>query len=116
MPDKKDLRNNLFSQAIALDKRLIEINGEKYEIRQPTIAQRNEITIRCQQGDHIIDGLAYQLWGVIMFTYNPDTNERVFEDTDYEQLANMPTGSFVDVIAQSILEVSNVDISEAKKP
>ena len=115
MPDKKDLRNNLFSQAIALDKRLIEINGEKYEIRQPTIAQRNEITSRCRQGDNF-DGLAYQVWGVIMFTYNPDTNERVFEDTDYEQLANMPTGSFVDVIGESIIELSNVDISEAKKP
>lgn len=111
----KNLRDNLFSKAINLDKRIIEINGDKFEIRQPTIAQRNEITNRCRQGDNF-DGLAYQIWGVIMFTYDPETNARVFEDTDYEQLANMPTGSFVDVIGEAIVELSNVDISDAKKP
>ena len=122
-----ELRNKLRAVTIGAVKKprskVLEINGEKLEVRQPTIKQRDDLRSKCidriplDNGDFEmkLDSIAYQIWGVILFTYIPGTNERVFENADFDLMANSFTGSFVDDLYEVFVELSNVDIKHEKK-
>ncbi len=122
-----ELRNKLRTATIGAVKkprsRVIEINGEKLEVRQPTIKQRDALRDKCvdkiplDNGDFEmkLNSIAYQIWGVILFTYIPGTNEKVFEAADFDIMANSFTGSFVDDLYEVFVELSNVDIKHEKK-
>jgi len=104
--------------------RIVEVGGgQKIEVRQPTIKQRNDLRELCVSkvplgnGDFEMthDGVAYQVWGVIRFCYAPGTDERIYDDADYDTLANQPSGGFMDTLFEMFVSISNVDVDVEKK-
>lgn len=94
-------------------KKIVKFNGEEFEVRQPSNAIRSQILAKSKiisrdQTEEIDIG-AMQVWGVIQLTYVPGTDERVFEEADYETLANEPTGGIVDTLSPVITEFLNVE-------
>ena len=88
----------------------IEINGVKFEIVQPLVKDREEIADKA-------DGNQTKLliYAVIAMTVVPGTDEKVFEDSDYETFRNQAVGGVLDNIAEKVLAFLNVE-KDTKKP
>lgn len=93
---------------------IVNYGGVKVEIRQPTVKERHELTKRGMT-DGEFDFLKYQIWGVILFSYVPNTKERVFEEGDFDALANQTSGAAADKLFEAWNTLSNVDIENEKK-
>ena len=97
---------------------LVEYDGEKFEIRQPTIKARSELREKCTtiSDDGVqFDMFEFLVWAVIHNTYVPDTQYRVFEDTDYEALVQNPIGGFMDQFSEVAAKLVNVETASKKK-
>jgi len=95
---------------------IVEIDGETFIVRQPTVAQRSDILKRSKAntGDtERVDIGEMQVWAVIHCTYTPE-GEQVFEEADYDALKNQPTGGFVDQLGAAALRLMNVAAVDAK--
>ena len=95
---------------------IVEIDGEKFVVRQPTVAQRSDIFKKCKANTgetEQVDIGEMQVWAVIHCTYTPE-GEQVFEEADYEALCNQPTGGFVDALGAAALRLMNEASVEAK--
>lgn len=119
MNNKERLRIATLGQPTNFKKEIVEINGEKFEVRQPSIAARAELRIKCMDTDNFgkpqFNSFKFMLWSVIANTFVPDTNDKVFEDTDYDVLISQPSGGFVDTLTEAAMRMSNVEVSSAKK-
>lgn len=96
---------------------LVTIDGETFEVRQPSVAERSKIVkqAKVQTGDtERMDMAELQIWATILLTYVPGTEERVFEDGDYDALAAQPAGGFVDEISKVALQLMNLGDGAAK--
>lgn len=97
-------------------------DGTKVEIRQPTVGQRSEIRSKSMtvmpNAEMRADMMQFTLWMVILQSYVPGTDERVFEEADYDEIAAVPSGDWVDNLTAIALELSNAEVGEeeAKKP
>lgn len=94
----------------------VEIDGETFVVRQPTVAERSFILRKsgANTGNaEQVEISEMQVWAVIKCVYSPE-GERVFEDADYEALSNAPTGGFVDQLAAVALRLMNVAVTDAK--
>ena len=107
MSVRDNIRKATVGKATNFRKEVVEYNGEKVELRQPSIKVRNELFKRSSKND-TFDMSDFLVWSTIYSAYVPNTNERVFEETDYDTLIEMPTGSFVDEFADKIAELMNV--------
>lgn len=115
---KDNIRAATLGKSVKPRKISVAINGEHVEVRQPTLRQRNDLRDKCMvsQDDTLVaDAVLYQIWGVILFCYVPGTDERVFDEGDFDSLANQPSGSFVDDLFEAFIDLSSVDISNEKK-
>lgn len=98
-------------------KEIVEVNGKELEVRQPSVADRDKLIERCKPaGSDDISWTDFMIWNVILNTYVPGTNERVFEDGDYESLRNQPTNSFLDEIANVANRLAGAENDSVKKP
>ncbi len=113
--DKKKLRELTLGSKPVFQKEIVEHNGGKFEVRQPTIRKRSEMRLQCQDENGGFNMLKFLLWGVIENTYVPDTDELVFDAADYDSLAAEPTGSYVDILSEAAGRLLNVDGAEVKK-
>lgn len=100
----------------------VEFEGVKYEIRAPTVKARGKIFERAgmtetdPKAKAKRDAAALQLFAVITCTFVPGTDERVFDDGDYEQLANEPAGGIADVLGTEAVKLLNASMDrEAAK-
>ena len=117
---EQSLRDRLRAKTLGMTSKrkeeIVEIDGETFVVKQPTVAQRSEILKRgkANTGDaERIDIGEMQIWAVIHCTYTPE-GEQVFEPADYEVLKNAPTGSFVDKLAAVAMRLMNAAVEEAK--
>ena len=85
------------------------------EVRQPTPRQRQDYLEKCRDEDYTVDSLKMQLYGVIDFTYVPGTDEKVYDEADFDAMANSGLGSFIDKISEVFVELCNTDHKNAKK-
>jgi len=112
------LRTSTLGAKTPFKKEIIEYDGNEYEIRQPTIRDRSELIDKCSKidmmGNSKIDNMEFALWCVIRNTYVPNTNERVFDDQDYDVLSKMPTHCFVDHFSDVATRMLNVEIDKKK--
>lgn len=127
MADKKNnqsMRDKIRQKTIGAKKqfksKIVEIDDHlKIEVRQPSIAKRGKIMkkSKAQTGDvEKIDLAELQVWGTILCCYEPDTNNRIFDESDYNSLKNMPGGGWADDIFTAVSEVINVeDVDQTKK-
>lgn len=95
--------------------KVVEYKGGKYELRQPSLAARRDIFARCGNSDGSIDMMTSLVWMVIYCTYVPDTDEKVYDESDFDGLMAKPTGSFVDTFGEMISALLNADVATAKK-
>lgn len=98
---------------------VVEVNGVSVAVKQPSVGEREDMfaAIDADAGSSAVDyAKMFKLmtWGVIKLTYVPDTNERVFDDADYDELMNQPTNDWVDQLGETVLEVLNVEADQGK--
>lgn len=81
--ERDRIRGKVFGSTPNFD--TVEFNGSKIEIRQPTLGEIFQIQ---QAGaDDILQSTITML---IKYCFVPGTNERVFEEADRDQLAQLP--------------------------
>ena len=120
---RKKLRDKTVGGKSKLRSIVKEFDGEKFEIKQPTVATRGRIMKECKvpltdDEDEMASKIDYsemQVWAVIYCTFVPGTNERVFTEADADLLRNQPAGSFVDEFAAEAMDLMNVAPEEAAK-
>lgn len=83
--------------------------GEKMEVRQPTLIQIHKMG-KFASSDK--PGVAR---AIIEYCYVPGTNEKVFEDTDLDQIASLPTGQWLNDFNTILEKLTGQDIKEAEK-
>ncbi|AHX01190.1 hypothetical protein M316_0125 [Nitrincola phage 1M3-16] len=92
--------------------KIFNYEGVDVEFRQPSIKAKKILIERSKGKDGEFDMVNFLVWAVIANTYVPETNELVFDDTDYDVLVEQPTGSFVDKFGAEIAELMNEEDSK----
>lgn len=81
-------------------KRVVEANGQEFELREPTERQRRRIQknsrAKVEQAEDgsvsaTMDIAEMRVWCVIELTYIPGTNTHIFKEADHEVLMGQPT-------------------------
>ena len=113
MRDK--IRAATIGQSQSFRSEIVKVNDVEIEVRQLTIKERSDVvkTFTDQKGDK--DPLKMQIHEIIASCYVPNTNEKVFEDTDFEAMVSCYAGSYLDALYSSILELQTYSIEDAKK-
>ena len=115
-PSRDSIRSSILGKKPKFAKEIVEYKNNRYEIRQPTLRARREIMNRCTGNDGTIDMMSALIYLCIYNTYIADTDERVFEESDYEALLEEPTGGFIDEISIIASSLMNLEASaKAKK-
>lgn len=110
------MRANTLGAKRDFKKEIVTIEGIEYEVRQPTLRERSDLRKRCSSisGETMkFDIFEFLIWAVIGFTYVPNTDEKVFEETDYDALSDLPAGGWFDELSEVASKLTNVD---SKKP
>lgn len=120
MPDKQQsardrIRSATLGKSNKLQSRTVTANGEQIELRQPTVKVRNELLQAAKTPDGDVDFNDFLLRGVIQCAYVPGTKERIYEDEDYDVLAEQPTNSFVDDCSEELMSLLNVTPGDVEK-
>lgn len=115
--ERDAIRTALFSGAPQFRSEVVKINGVEVEVRQPSIRVRRELFNKCTDAQGNIDANEFLVWSIIKNTYKPGTRAtRVFEEGDYEQLMNQPTGGWVDQLIDAMSRLSNPEASGKESP
>lgn len=87
----------------------VEVNGETFMVKQPSVAERKELfdAVRDDNGNYDLHEAL--IWSVIKLVYTPDGDERVFDEADYEAMMSEPTGGWVDQLAEHVGDVMYVE-------
>lgn len=110
MSVRDKLRSKTVGAAKNFRKQIETVDGEDFEVRQLSVRDRMDVYNKATKNS-VLDPLQFQIWAVISTVFVPGTDERVFEDTDYESLVKQPTGSFVDKLSEVAVSMLG---SEAK--
>ena len=86
-------------------KSVMDFDGNSVEFRSVTVRDRDNIRNKATDKDGNIQMAAFQIWAIIFMTYVPESDERVFEEADFESLMSQPAGSFVDKFAEEALKL-----------
>lgn len=106
-----EARNRIRSQVFSgkkFKKKEIDLFGEKVEIRQPTVG----MVLAAQQEQDRRKALVQML---VRYCYVPGTNERVFEETDFDAIMELPVGEWFTTLNNAIIELSDIDVGSAEK-
>lgn len=90
-------------------------NGVEVEVKQPSMGERNELKEFLEGDGDDINLNNFMIICAIRFTMVPGTDERVFEDSDYKEILEHPTGSFIDTFGPVALRLLNVSVEDAEK-
>jgi hypothetical protein len=115
-----ELRDKIRSIALGSKKnfktKTVKFNGVEIEVKQLTLGERSEYTMSCiDNKTQQADVLKLQVYAIIKSCYVPNTDTKIFEDTDYEMLCNDVTGGLADQLWNAIQELSNITLDDAKK-
>ncbi|MCK5604287.1 hypothetical protein KAR91_20530 [Candidatus Pacearchaeota archaeon] len=88
---------------------IVTYNGVKVELRQPTVKVRKDLMDKSMNEDGKINVLMFMTYGVIYNTYIPDTNELVYEETDFDAMMDKPVGCFLDSFGEKISNLLNIE-------
>lgn len=115
---KSKLRQATIGTTQHFEHKTVEFNGQKFDIRQPSIKARSQLRLRCTTTSN--DGIEFDMfeflvWSVIHNTYVPNTNDLVFDEADYDILVANPTGGFMDEFAEVAASLVNISVDNKKK-
>lgn len=123
MENKKDkLRLVTLGSNKKFERKQVEIGGELFEVRQPTLKERgvfrtNAMKIGSDEngkGKADFDIFEFQIQAVMGLTLIPGTDEKVFDESDREAFESSPSGGWFDTIATIATELCNVTDSTIK--
>lgn len=97
----------------------VEFESESAEflLISPTVRERADIISRANKGgDEVeLDSGLFQVLAVVYCTYDPESETKVFELGDIENLLDQPVGGFIDQLASPALKLVNTDGSKGMK-
>lgn len=103
-PSRDELRAQIFSaHNKVVDKKTVDFFGQKIELRQPTLADINSLK---EDGDNNKSAVVQTL---IRYAYMPGTEEKVFEDSDYDSFMSMPFGKDFTQVMEAFGELTGID-------
>jgi len=114
------LRAKTLGSGIKRKREIVKIDGEQFEVRQPSVAQRSSIMSAAKprvdetDGTTTVDIGMMQVQSVICCTFVPGTNEYVFDAEDVEQMLESPAGSYVDKLSKVAQDLMNVKKEDAE--
>jgi len=114
---RKSVRDALLGKAPEFKKEIVEYEGIEVEIRQPSMKVRKQVMKRATDKEGNTDIFDFLIWSVIENTYFVGSDEKIFEDTDYDSLVERPSGGFMDKFGEVAASLMNVeeDVSEKAK-
>lgn len=136
-----DLRDAIRSKTLGAEKNFasttLEVHGEDVEVRQPTVAGKGRIIQKCklsvddmpEQGEsdeesneqiaqvmmQKVNMSEMKTWAAIYCTYVPGTDERVFDEVDFDALMKQPAGSWADDLGTEAMQLMNAKPEEDAK-
>lgn len=112
MRDK--IRSATLGKKTQFRSKIFEYEGFEVEFRQPNLRDRKALLDHAKNGKGEFDMIEFIVWSVILNTYIPGTNEKVFDENDYEVMMQQNTGSFVDQFGTEISELMNTENTDSK--
>ncbi len=88
------------------------------EVREPSVATRARIMKEAgvQSGDMArLDIARLQVEAVMVCSFVPGTNDRVFDDIDRDALMQLPPGGWIDALSAPAMRFLNLDEDDIKK-
>lgn len=98
---RAEIRGRIFSSK-KLNSEIVEFFGVRLELRQPTL--ESIIEARSANSDR-----AAMVGTLIKQAFIPETDELIFDDTDYEELVKLPFGPDFVRVANALEKLSNVN-------
>jgi hypothetical protein len=89
--------------------KIFNYEGIEVEFKAPNLKDRKTLLNRAKGDNGDLDMINFIVWSVILNTYIPGTNERVFDESDYDAMMNQGTGSFVDQFGQEVAEIMTAE-------
>jgi hypothetical protein len=108
MSKRDALRAKTVGSAKQFRSEIVTVGGEEIEVRQLSVRDRLDVYNRSTKNG-VLDPLQFQIWAVISTAFVPGTNERLFEDGDYDSLVDQPTGNFIDKLSEAAINMLNVE-------
>lgn len=117
-----DLKNAIRAKTVGSSKifksKLVKFDGIEIEIKEPSVKIWGQIlkaVMTIEDGVSKTEMDKYLIWSVIHCAFVPGTNERVFEDTDYEALEGFPKSGFVGEFSEIAMDIMNTDAEKSEK-
>lgn len=115
MSIRDDLRSKILGKAPVFKSEIVEYDGCKYEVRQPSVRSRKNLFEKCMDEEGRVKTGDFLTYGVIYNTYVPGTNDLVFEETDYDVLMNQPSGGILDKLGAVASTLLNTEDESVEK-
>ena len=113
--DKKEIKAKLFSAKDKFKREVVEIDGIEFEIRQPSVGQRRRMMEAAKRKDGDTDQWVMISRSLIECVYMPNSNERMFDESDLIAFDQLPTGSWYDKLIEKMAVGLNVDTKKAEE-
>ncbi len=119
-----DLKNKIRAKTIGSTKvfksRIIEFDEMEIEIREPSVKVWGQIlkAVTGIEKDNTSGKMEYDkylIWSVIYCAFVPGTDEKIYEDTDYETLESYPKSGFVGEFSEIAMDMMNSNQEEVEK-
>lgn len=119
---KDKLRAITLGANTKFQRKQVIIEGETFEVRQPSLKERGEFRKKAMtlvsdddgKGQADFDIFEFQINAVICLTLVPDTDEKVFSESDREAFEASPAGGWFDQLASVATALCNVSDSKIK--
>lgn len=92
----------------------VEYNGVTVEVRQPNLRDRKKLLEASRNSKGDFDVILFTINSVVLCTYVPGTNEKVFSPEDVEAFMELNTGSFVETFSAAVSELMNTEETNVK--
>lgn len=104
------LRAGIFSNANNPQSSIIEMFGQKVEVRQPSVKAINVMAKRAQESN--ISSVTQIL---VNYCFVPGTDEKVFTVEDAEAIDGLPSGKWLTELNEAVANLTGLDLEKAIK-
>ena len=93
---------------------LVSFGGEDFEVRQPSISTLRTIAEKAER-EGSVGMIDLGLWGMILCTYVPGTNNLVFDEIDYDEIISHPKSKFIELLTAKAIDYIALNPVELEK-
>lgn len=87
---------------------VVDFFGQKVEVRQPTLKQIQDVARTGDQDSSLVRALCE-------YCYIPETDEKMFDMADTEQILSMPAGRWLSNFNEALDQLTELDVGEKVK-